>query len=402
MIDKLLENQFFTGMIMTGLIGTAIMFGRKAYSSTYNYIRRKLLFTITVESSDVTLYRYLNKYLYANCYKQFRNVMAVTKFRNDDRVINDNDNNKTRIKYIQHTDVYYIKHFGTWIKVSKDREKLDGAQNLYNTHIDRFTLTSFNRKKLQSLIEHIHDVESAIEENNKTVNIYVNDYSHFRHNKVNNARPLDAIILDEEVKQDLIADLEEWRTSKQWCYERNIKHKRGYELSGSPGNGKSSLISAIANHMQMDLYVINLAGITSDNAYIELMNQIPENSIIVMEDIDAIWHKRVAQIEDYKVSFSAFINVLDGLTDKEGCLLFITTNKPEVLDEALVRPGRIDKRYTLINPTKLLVEKYLHMFYNKQVTLTDYTLNLSFAQLRDLCLQNKNNMANVVKQLELC
>ena len=81
------------------------------------------------------------------------------------------------------------------------------------------------------------------------------------------------------------------------------------------------------------------------------MGEVPENSIIVLEDIDSFFIDREAK--SVNVSFSAILNLFDGLfTPGNGTILFMTANNPEQIDNALIRPGRVDKIVKFDYPRK--------------------------------------------------
>ncbi|KAG8829740.1 hypothetical protein FRC17_006132 [Serendipita sp. 399] len=125
-----------------------------------------------------------------------------------------------------------------------------------------------------------------------------------------------------------------------------IPFRRGYILHGPPGSGKTSFIQALAGSLGYDIYLINLSlrGLADDKLTL-LLSQAPPRAIILIEDVDAAFNKRVQVTEDgYQsaVTFSGFINALDGVASSEERIIFMTTNHIERLDPALIRPGRVD------------------------------------------------------------
>ena len=83
----------------------------------------------------------------------------------------------------------------------------------------------------------------------------------------------------------------------------------------------------------------------------------PEDSIILLEDVDAAFASRddekdqnnnndnVAYQGINRLTLSGLLNAIDGVTSTEGRLMFMTTNYPERLDPALIRPGRVDAKH---------------------------------------------------------
>ena len=94
---------------------------------------------------------------------------------------------------------------------------------------------------------------------------------------------------------------------------------------------------------------MNLSGgHFDDDGLNRLLSEAPPKSIILLEDVDAMFVERTAaDLYRQHVSFSGFLNALDGVRSQEGQLLFMTTNHIEKLDEALLRPGRTDVQVKL-------------------------------------------------------
>ncbi|KAI1811684.1 P-loop containing nucleoside triphosphate hydrolase protein [Poronia punctata] len=169
-------------------------------------------------------------------------------------------------------------------------------------------------------------------------------------------RSLDTIHLGHAVKDDLISDLEEYLDPerRRFYSEQGIPYRRGYLLYGPPGCGKSSLSLALAGKFGLDLYMVNIATLF-DGDLEHLFSTLPARCLVLLEDIDAAGLKRGEDEETSgqvphprrprsanKCSLSSLLNVLDGVDSQEGRIVIMTTNHPEQLDDALVRPGRID------------------------------------------------------------
>jgi chaperone BCS1 len=142
-----------------------------------------------------------------------------------------------------------------------------------------------------------------------------------------------------------------------------IPYRRGYLLHGPPGSGKTSFIQALAGSLSYDICLLNLSerGLADDKLF-HLLSNVPERSFVLVEDVDAAFNKRVQTSEDglvkfwnsrnptltsahsyqSSVTFSGFLNALDGVASGEERIIFMTTNHVEKLDPALIRPGRVD------------------------------------------------------------
>jgi cytidylate kinase len=165
------------------------------------------------------------------------------------------------------------------------------------------------------------------------------------------SQSFDMIFIPDCVKQQLIDDIDSFTKNKERYVQFGRSYKKTFLLTGVPGSGKTSLAKAVALKYSRAVYALNFTKMMTDESFLMLMEDIKDDSILLIEDIDAFFFERKAQ--DINVSFSAIINVLDGVLSKgNGLLVFITANNPDRLDPALVRPGRIDKMIKFDYPRK--------------------------------------------------
>ncbi|KAI8308015.1 mitochondrial chaperone bcs1 [Colletotrichum sp. SAR11_59] len=175
-------------------------------------------------------------------------------------------------------------------------------------------------------------------------------------------RPIDTVVMNEELKQMLLRDIQSFLDPKarSWYAKRGIPYRRGYLWYGCPGTGKSSLSMSIAGCFGLDIYVLSLAGI-NDGRLSALFAELPQRCVVLLEDVDAVGTTRSRDADTDEsdsgsevsrssskpsgtLSLSGLLNVLDGVASQEGRLLIMTTNHIEHLDDALIRPGRVDKK----------------------------------------------------------
>lgn len=217
------------------------------------------------------------------------------------------------------------------------------------------TITTLGRKP-QLLEQLLMDIQE-VHEDKTTVPVFLwvgHDYVPLdRKSK----RSMDTIYAAEHIKQALIDDFTEFQNNKQWYIDRGIPYRRGYMFEGPPGTGKTTMILALASYFHKPIYIINPASINNDNELQRAVNSAGSNFVII-EDIDAVEAAeeregkdkptvQAAEANKAGITTSGLLNAIDGIGAREGRVLFITTNHPETLDAAILRPGRVDRRFRL-------------------------------------------------------
>lgn len=166
-------------------------------------------------------------------------------------------------------------------------------------------------------------------------------------------RPIETLYLKEGQKEGLLSDVEKFFDSETRAdyLEHGIPYKSVFMLYGPPGTGKTSTINTIASYFDCDVYVIPISKELTDYGLIDAISYLEEKEekkrIIVIEDIDSIFTDRKKGDDDNGITLQGLLNCFDGFSCVEGTLLFITANKPEVIDNALFRSCRVDHKYEL-------------------------------------------------------
>ncbi|KAI0118499.1 P-loop containing nucleoside triphosphate hydrolase protein [Hypoxylon sp. NC0597] len=207
-------------------------------------------------------------------------------------------------------------------------------------------------------------------------------------------RDIKTVVLDEHQKLQVLADINEYLhpETPRWYANRGIPLRRGYLFHGPPGTGKTSLSFALAGIFGLDIHVISLLepSLTEEDLN-SLFASLPRRCIVLLEDIDTAGLRRSpsqlqpekdssstpdpakqskSSARDWKVSdlakalkkegednktgisLSGLLNAIDGVASHEGRVLIMTTNSPEQLDDALIRPGRVDLQVGFTNATR--------------------------------------------------
>jgi cell division protease FtsH len=137
---------------------------------------------------------------------------------------------------------------------------------------------------------------------------------------------------------------------------------RGVLLSGQPGTGKTLLARAVAGEADVPFYSISasefvemIVGVGASRVR-DLFDQAKQAapSIIFIDELDAIGRARGGAssggYDEREQTLNQILTEMDGFTGSEGVVVLAATNRPEILDSALLRPGRFDRRVTVSAP----------------------------------------------------
>jgi chaperone BCS1 len=186
----------------------------------------------------------------------------------------------------------------------------------------------------------------------KKTSVFEHREGEWKKTRARDIRPISTVIMDQTEKNSLLKDIENFldERTRRWYATRGIPYRRGFLLHGPPGTGKSSLSLSIAGRFELDIYVLNLSGV-NDSSLNSLFAQLPPHCVILLEDVDAAGASRSENVEKTEkdksqsgLSLSGLLNALDGVSSQEGRVLIMTTNHIDHLDEALIRPGRVDRK----------------------------------------------------------
>lgn len=151
------------------------------------------------------------------------------------------------------------------------------------------------------------------ESNLEDMLIYENSGGAWVKSKNKRCRSMDSVILDKEISEQVLEDLKEFVDSEDWYKRMGVPYRRSYLLYGPPGTGKSSFTQALAGYMKYAICFINVSDNMSDYTFNHLLNNAPKKSVILLEDVDAMFEGRKNKDHANRLTYSGFLNSLDGV-----------------------------------------------------------------------------------------
>jgi len=251
--------------------------------------------------------------------------------------------------------------------------------------------------------------------------IYTNEYRYWTPVVFDHPATFDTLALEPDLRREITEDLLRFSWGEKYYRQVGRAWKRGYLLYGPPGTGKSSMIAAMANFLDYDIYDLELTQVKSNTELRKLLMATSNKAIIVIEDIDCSLDlsdrkkkkeqqndaekdkkpsepgksdEKESSNEEGKVTLSGVLNFTDGLWSCCGSekLFVFTTNHIDRLDPALLRSGRMDKHILLsfckFGAFKILARNYLG--------IEDHEL---FPEIQDLIGDAQMTPADVTEHL---
>lgn len=385
-----------------------------AWRETYSWIRQFLVASVTIPGRDP-----LNKntvlWLLAHIVEPRNNTRAFTARtelrlgRGDMAESASLKKTQRSVQYLPHFETLWFLHAGRLFIVHRSLDSFSAS--MCDPGYDGIGGEELRISCLGRSAEPIrHLIQTCREFADQQTQYFVVVYSRDRYGiswQPKSRKPirlLETVHFDDEAKNVLLADIRKYldpETQKRY-QSRSMPYRRGeclewmmrvvdavctylcccadcvagYLFYGPPGTGKSSLSTALAGEFGLDLYEVKIPSVPSDADLEQMFQEIPPQCIVLLEDIDAVWaaDRDYAEREDRTAgsgsrtpssncTLSGLLNVLDGVGSQEGRIVIMTTNKPERLDSALVRPGRVDLKVHLGHISRKSAEDmFIRMF----------------------------------------
>ena len=277
---------------------------------------------------------------------------------------------------------------------------------------------------------------------NTTQNPLPTNHLVFTKHKFHTTRTFDNVFFDQ--RKEVRAHTDFFLKRKDWYEKKGIPHTLGFMFHGDPGTGKTSTIKAIANVAHRHIINIQLSEIKSKeqlralffsdeiNVWDGVKSErytIPVNErMYVIEDIDAMgdivlrreWKKpepaaekpilfdelgRPKEEDKNPIDLSFLLNLLDGTLETTGRILAVSTNFPERIDRALIRPGRIDMIVRFKKCSCAILREMIESFYDTPIDselFTDETMNEKWspAEVNQILFRNFTDHATALSELK--
>ena len=385
-----------------------------------------------------------------------KSIIAIYNYMNKKNIVKDGSVKHVETKNKQFLDVAFMVESSTPIEVDKDLFFMmdwgeDGKLVIDNNKGERtvehkYSLYSYT-KTIKELMDFLNLCIAELEHD--TIIQLNNRPSYFMYDKkedgmlrfdeypLDHDRNFDNIFFDQ--KGDVKDRLDFFMNHREWYKKKGIPYTLGLMFSGKPGCGKTSTIKAIAKYTNRHIIDIPLTKI--DNCR-DLMNifygeeinekKVPMSKrIYLFEDIDSILDvlkereqkekdtKPSSGLEEQntfllkalvdnnkqkpttldkmiandKLNLGFFLNLIDGVLETPGRILILSTNHPDKLDRALVRPGRIDMKIHMEKCSPQMIRDIVCHYYEETDQLGDdivhalYEKDITPAELYQICFK---------------
>ena len=191
----------------------------------------------------------------------------------------------------------------------------------------------------------------------------------------------------EEEKEELQEIVEFLKNPKKFT-DMGARIPKGVLLVGQPGTGKTLLAKAVAGEAGVPFFIISgsdfvemFVGVGASRVR-DLFEEAKRNSpcIIFIDEIDAVGRQRGAGLggghDEREQTLNQMLVEMDGFSANEGVIVLAATNRPDVLDKALLRPGRFDRQIVVPAPDVKAREQILEVHARKKKLANDVDLNI--------------------------
>ncbi|CAO1622661.1 unnamed protein product [Parajaminaea phylloscopi] len=394
--DIVESPQFWEGIKVFG-IGAAIAASKWLFDVALGFVKSLVLSRAVLRGNDEP-YQWAMHYItqHNNSWDNAREVEVSTRARlasygsgpdvEEDPAHSDDSRLKGVHLYPVESASIHFTFKGVHVFATRVRSLVGESSFEETLNLSFLTLSASTIRDFISTARHAYEASER-----GRITVYMIDrYGYWSRSRTITRRLRDSIYLPSDAKERVLSDASAFMSdgSRIWYGDRGIPYRRGYLFYGVPGSGKTSLAHVLASELERSIYQITLSGPgITDAKFAELMASVPSGAVVVLEDIDCAFANREpaasgatapssnvgaaavplrrafdepdsgastpgGAVSSSSVSLSGLLNAVDGISAGEARILVMTTNHRNRLDEALIRPGRIDLQLEFHHATK--------------------------------------------------
>ena len=431
---QLLKNPFFTAGFGLASFGAVVRYGSLGLRRGGELLRRRMLVDLEITRHDES-YNWVLNWMTAHYQNQLGPVARAKDVGTLEYLMRRvtpglhhlqiktattktaSGSEQTAFSLVPGHGRHFLRYKNAFILAN--RERIGKSFDVNGQPFETISLTTlyYYRHIFEDIFREAHEMALQSTEG-KTVVYTSRNMGWEQSGQPKRRRPFNSVVLQEGLSEKILQDVREFLDARTWYLDRGIPYRRGYLLHGPPGTGKTSFVQALAGELDFNIAMLSLSqrGLTDDLLNHLLLN-VPARTVVLLEDADAAFSNRRQRDDDgysgANVTYSGLLNALDGVASAEERIIFMTTNHIGRLDDALIRPGRVDMTVHLGNATQWQMEQLWDRFYArhdvggagkrrfiekaKEVGLIN---NVSTAALQGLFLYNKDDVEGAIGMVD--
>lgn len=268
----------------------------------------------------------------------------------------------------------------------------------------KLTITGLIRSRTR-----LHELFAEI---SRLIHTTVPEYKHLSTNRAGSLmayggkivpRRFDQIAINHDDLARLRAKIDWFVNNKEWYRTRGIPYKLAIVLYGPPGTGKSSIARAISTEYKKDIITPDFDE-TPSTAGVGIIDRIGSD-ILLLEDFESFDFTKTVEVAHGptrgKFGISAFLNLLDGCSNHDGCIILMTTNNLDDIDPRILRGGRTDILLKVDSLSPVLVHEYFQKMYPEYGEAPELTpkRHIRGCELHEIAMANLSDPTQFIRQV---